>query len=426
MPQHRVVIVGAGFGGLQAALHLKNADVEVTLIDRRNFHLFQPLAYQVATGALAPGEVCYPLRSIFRGEDNVKVILAEATGFDLTARTVTLRTPAGAETIGYDTLIVGGGSKYNYFGHPEWQEHAAELKSLEGALQIRARVLRAFEAAEVVETEEERARQLTFVIVGAGPTGVEMAGQIAEIARDTRRDFRAADTSKTRVLLLEAGDRVLAAFPERLSKKAFKALTSLGVTPLVGHLVTGIDADGVTMRTGESEQHVGAATVIWAAGVLAASVSGTLAEAAGAETDNAGRVLVEPDLSLPGHPEVLALGDMVRVRDHDPLPGVAPVAMQMGRYAARSIKARLKGRDAGPFHYKDKGNLATIGRARAVAELPPRIRVSGFLAWALWLGIHLWYLVGFQNRLLVFIRWGFNFLTHGRGNRLITGEQNMP
>src|SRR3954463_14163543 len=256
MPQHRVVIVGAGFGGLQAAQHLKNADVEVTLIDRRNFHLFQPLAYQVATGALAPGEVCYPLRSIFRGEDNVRVILAEVTGFDLTARTVALRTPTGVETVGYDTLIVGGGSKYNYFGHPEWQEHAAELKSLEGALQIRAQVLRAFEAAEVVETEEERARQLTFVIVGAGPTGVEMAGQIAEIARDTRRDFRAADTSQARVLLLEAGDRVLAAFPERLSRRAFKSLESLGVTPLLGHLVTGIDADGVTMRCDGDESVV--------------------------------------------------------------------------------------------------------------------------------------------------------------------------
>src|SRR5690349_5251358 len=426
MPQHRVVIVGAGFGGLQAALHLKNADVDVTLIDRRNFHLFQPLAYQVATGALAPGEVCYPLRTIFRGDENVRVLLAEATGFDLDAREVKLRTTAGDETVAYDTLIVGGGSKYNYFGHPEWQEHAAELKSLEGALHIRAQVLRAFEAAEVAETEAERERQLTFVIVGAGPTGVEMAGQIAEIARDTQRDFRVADTSKARVLLLEGGDRVLAAFPEKLSKRAFKSLVSLGVTPLVGHLVTDIDADGVTWKADGAESHVSAGTVIWAAGVLAASVSSSLAEAAGASVDNVGRLIVEPDLSLPGHPEVLALGDMVQIRDGEPLPGVAPVAMQMGRYAARRIKARVRGSDVGPFKYKDKGNLATIGRARAVAELPPRIRVAGFLAWALWLGIHLWYLVGFQNRLLVFIRWGFNFLTHGRGNRLITGQENMP
>src|SRR3954453_11822839 len=268
MGKHRVVIVGAGFGGLQAALHLTNADVEVTLIDRRNFHLFQPLAYQVATGALAPGEVCYPLRAIFRGEENVRVLLAEVTGFDLGARTVMVRTPAGAETVSYDTLIVGGGSKYNYFGHPEWREHAAELKTLEGALQIRASVLRAFEAAEAAETAAERARQLTFVIVGAGPTGVEMAGQIAEIARDTRRDFRHIDTTKTHVMLVEAGDRVLASFPPRLSDKAKKSLESLGVTPVLNAMVTDIDEDGVTM----GEQHISAATIIWAAGVLAAGV----------------------------------------------------------------------------------------------------------------------------------------------------------
>jgi NADH dehydrogenase len=419
---HRVVIVGGGFGGLQAALHLKNADVRITLVDRRNFHLFQPLAYQVATGALAAGEVCYPLRAIFRGADRVRVMLAEATGFDLDGRTVALRTAAGEETLEYDTLIVGGGSKYNYFGHPEWQEHAAELKSLEGALHIRAQILRAFEAAELAETEAERERQLTFVIVGAGPTGVEMAGQIAEIARDTQRDFRLIDTTKTRVLLVEAGDRVLAAFPPKLSAKAKKSLESLGVTPMLDAMVTNIDADGVSI----GEQHIASATVIWAAGVLASGVSSALAEASGAETDRVGRLLVEPDLSVPGHPEVLAIGDMVQVRGQDPLPGVAPVAMQMGRYAAKLVRGRLRGHEVGPFKYHDKGNLATIGRARAVAELPPHIRAWGFPAWALWLGIHLWYLVGFQNRLLVFIRWGFSFLTHGRGTRLITGEQNLP
>jgi NADH dehydrogenase len=419
---HRVVIVGGGFGGLQAALHLKSADVELTLVDRRNFHLFQPLAYQVATGALAAGEVCYPLRAIFRGEENVRVMLAEATGFDLGARTVAVRNPAGEATIGYDTLIVGSGSKYNYFGHPEWQEHAAELKTLEGALHIRAQIMRAFEAAEVAKDEEERRRLLTFVIVGAGPTGVEMAGQIAEIARDTRRDFREIDTSQTRVLLVEAGDRVLAAFPPTLSKKAAKALESLGVTPLVDHAVTDLDAEGVTI----GDERIPAGTVIWAAGVLASGLSSTLAEASGAEVDKVGRIIVEPDLSLPGHPEVLAVGDMVQVRGQDPLPGVAPVAMQMGRYVARLVRDRLKGKETKPFKYKNKGNLATIGRARAVADLPPRIRVGGFLAWALWLGIHLFYLIGFQNRLLVLLRWAFSFLTHGRGTRLITGEQNMP
>lgn len=426
MAKHRVVIVGGGFGGLQTALHLKGADVDVTIVDRRNFHLFQPLAYQVATGALATGEVAYPLRSIFRKQENVRVMLAEATGFDLDAKTVNLRTAAGDETIGYDTLVVGGGSKYNYFGHPEWQEHAAELKTLEGALHIRAQILRAFEEAEVVSDPVERERLLTFVIVGAGPTGAEMAGQIAEIARDTRREFRVIDTWKTRVLLVEAGPRVLAAFPERLSKKARKSLESLGVEVATDNMVNAIDAEGVTVKSDKGEEKIRAGTVIWAAGVLASSVTTSLAKAAGAEQDKVDRLLVEPNLTVPGYPDVLAIGDMVQVKGGDPLPGVAPVAMQMGRYAARSIKSKLRGGEARPFKYKDKGNLATLGRARAIAELPPRFRVSGFIAWVLWLGIHLWYLVGFQNRVLVFTRWGFSFLTHGRGTRLITGEDHMP
>jgi NADH:ubiquinone reductase (H+-translocating) len=423
---HRVVIVGGGFGGLQAAVNLKGAPVEVTLVDRRNFHLFQPLAYQVATGALSPGEVAYPLRSIFRDVENVRVLMAEVTGFDIGAREVVARTYEGETRFGYDTLIVAGGSKYNYFGHPEWQEHAAELKSLEGALHIRAQILRAFEAAEVAVDPAERAALQTFVVVGAGPTGAEMAGQIAEIARDTRGDFHEIDTTKTRVLLVETGDRVLASFPPRLSKRAQKSLESLGVTPLLGHMVTDIDAGGVTMKAGDAgEERIASRTIIWAAGVLAASVAGHLAKAAGGSVDNVGRLFVGPELTVPGHPEVIAIGDMVRVQGEDPFPGVAPVAMQQGRYAARLVRARLRERDAGPFKYKDKGNLATIGRARAVADLHV-LKLSGFPAWVMWLVIHLWYLIGFQNRLLVFIRWTFSFITHGRGTRLITGEDNQP
>ncbi len=418
---HRVVIVGGGFGGLQAGLHLRRAPVEVTLVDRRNFHLFQPLAYQVATGALSPGEVCYPLRAIFRRADNVSVMMAEVTAVDLDARELALRTPAGERRVGYDTLIVAGGSRYNYFGHPEWEEHAPELKSIEGALHIRGRILRALEAAELESDEERRAALLTFVVVGAGPTGAEMAGQIAEIARDTRRDFRAADTSQARVLLVEAGDRLLPAFPPKLSARASRALESLGVTPLVDHMVTSVEEDGVVMKTAGGELRTAARTVIWAAGVTASPLAGLLAEAAGAEVDGVGRLLVEPDLTLPGHPEVLPIGDMVQVRGAEPLPGVAPVAMQQGRYAARVVRDRLRGREVRPFRYRDKGNLATLGRARAVADLH-RVKLSGFPAWVMWLAIHLWYLIGFQNRLLVFIRWAISFLTHGRGARLITGE----
>jgi NADH dehydrogenase len=423
---HRVVIVGGGFGGLQAALHLRSADVQITLVDRRNFHLFQPLAYQVATGALNPGEICYPIRAIFGGRENVRVVLGEVTGFDLEARTLPVRTPVGEERFPYDTLIVAGGSKYNYFAHPEWQNVASELKSLEGAIDIRGRILRSLEAAELEEDPAKRAAYLTFAVVGGGPTGVEMAGQIAEIARDTRRQFQVADTAKARVLLIEAGERVLAGFPPSLSKRAFRALESLGVTPLVNHLVIDLDGDGVVVQSGEHEERITAKTIIWAAGVLASSIAGRLAEAAGAATDSVGRIIVEPDLTVAGHPEVIAIGDMVKVRSEPPFPGVAPVAMQMGRYAAKLVRARLRGESAGDFAYHNKGNLATIGRRRAVADLPPGIRLSGSFAWLMWLLIHLWYLIGFQNRLLVFLRWFISFVTHGRGARLITGDHHMP
>jgi NADH dehydrogenase len=417
---HRVVIVGGGFGGLQAAQGLRRASFDVTLVDRRNFHLFQPLTYQVATGALSPGEIAYPLRAIFKRDSNVRVVLAEVADFDLAARTLRLQpvgeVPAPA-TLEYDTLVVAGGSRYSYFGHDDWSEYAAEVKSLESALVVRSRLLSAFEAAEAEMDNESRDAWLTFVVVGAGPTGVEMAGQIAELARDTLpHEFRSMDPRTARILLVEAADRVLTTFPPSLSAKAARSLARLGVTVLTGRTVTGVDADGVTI----GEERVAARTIVWAAGVTASSLARRLGELTQAELDRAGRVTVGPDLTLPGHPEVFALGDMVRV-GATVLPGVAPVAMQQGRYVARVVRDRLGGRTTPPFRYHDKGNLATIGRAAAVADLRG-LKLSGFLAWVTWLCVHLFYLVGFQNRVLVLIRWSVSFLTHGRGARLITVE----
>jgi NADH dehydrogenase len=427
---HRVVVVGGGFGGLQAVSHLARAPVEVTLVDRRNFHLFQPLTYQLATGALTPGEVCYPLRAIFKRRRNVRVLMAEVIGFDFDAREVQLESDARDPerfSVPYETLIVAGGSSYSYFGHDEWSEVAPEVKSLESALATRGRILSAFEAAEIEEDAGRRRALLTFVVVGAGPTGVEMAGQIAELARDTlRHDFRAIDPREGRVLLVETADRVLTTFPPSLSKKAARSLEHLGVTPLLRSTVIDIDEEAVTVdAAGGGAERISARTVIWAAGVMASGLAAQVAEQTGADLDRAGRVSVAPDLTLPGHPEVLALGDMVSVRGDDGkplgLPGVAPVAMQQGRYAAKVVRARVRGQTIGPFRYRDKGNLATIGRARAVADLHV-VRLSGFPAWATWLFVHLWYLIGFQNRLLVFIRWSISFFTRGRGARLVTRQ----
>jgi NADH:ubiquinone reductase (H+-translocating) len=418
---HRAVVIGGGFGGLQAAQHLATAPVELTIVDRRNFHLFQPLTYQVATGALSPGEVAYPLRAVFRRHRNVRVLMAEVTGFDIEGRRVRL----AEGSLPYDTLIVAGGSHYSYFGHDDWRRYAPEVKSLESALATRARILSAFEAAETEPDPDTRRALLTFVVVGAGPTGVEMAGQIAELARGTLRgDFRSIDSAQSRVLLIETLDRVLTTFPPSLSSKAARSLESLGVTVLLERTVVDIDEEAVTIAAPDgSTERIPARNAIWAAGVEASRLASQLAEPSGAELDRAGRVTVEPDLTLPGHPEVLALGDMVRVRSRDggvqDLLGVAPVAMQQGRYAAKLVRARLGGRPIGPFHYLDKGNLATIGRARAVADLHA-IRLSGFPAWAAWLVVHLFYLVGFQNRLIVLIRWFISFITRGRGARLIT------
>ena len=426
MSRHRVVVVGGGFGGLQTVHKLRRAPVDVTLVDRRNFHLFQPLTYQVATGALSPGEIAYPLRSIFKRARNVHVLLAEVTDFDLENRRVLLSEVDGIPappSVEYDTLIVAGGSRYSYFGHDEWRAIAAEVKSLESALVVRSRLLSAFEAAEAETDDEERRAWLTFVVVGAGPTGVEMAGQIAELARDTvRKEFRAMDPRDARIVLVEAADHVLTTFPPSLSAKAARSLERLGVTVLTGRMVTGIDDEGVAIGGNGSEpERIATHNVVWAAGVTASSLATRLAELTGAELDRAGRITVEPDLTLPGHREVFALGDMVRLRD-TVFPGVAPVAMQQGRYAAKVIRNRLRSRETGPFHYRDKGNLATIGRAAAVADIKG-LKLSGFIAWVTWLVVHLWYLVGFQNRLLVIVRWSFSFVTHGRGSRLIT---NLP
>jgi NADH dehydrogenase len=428
--RHRVVVVGGGFGGVQAVRKLRRAPVEITLIDRRNFSLFQPLVYQVATGALSPGEIASPLRAIFKRNENVRVVLGEVSGFDLAGKHVLLDEVAGGRgpvEIPYDSLIVSGGSSYSYFGHDEWSPLAPDIKSLEGALEVRRRILTAFEAAEYEPDPARRAAWLTFVVVGAGPTGVELAGQIAEIARDTlRRDFRTIDTRAARILLVEMADRVLTSFPPRLSQRAARALENLGVTPVTEHKVVDITPESVTLEAASgTTEEVPARTVVWAAGVVASELASHLATESGADLDGAGRVAVGPDLTLPGHPEVIAFGDMVRVQDAEgkpvPLPGLAPVAMQQGRYAGRAIRERLKGREPAAFHYRDKGNLATIGRAKAVADIKG-LHLSGLFAWVTWLVVHIFYLIGFQNRLLVFIRWVISFVTRGRGERLITTE----
>jgi len=409
----RVVIVGGGFGGLAAARKLRRADVDLTLVDRQNFFLFQPLAYQVATGSLSSVEVAIPLRNALRRQANARVLLGDVTSVDLDARTVTVADlpTGGGQTVPYDVLAVAGGSHYSYFGHDDWAEHAPELKTLDGALELRDRILLAFEAAEVEPDDVARAAWLTFVVVGAGPTGVEMAGQIAELARDVLpREYRDVDTRKARVLLVEAGDRVLAAYGDKLSASAERQLRSLGVTPMLQSLVTAIDADGIGLASGE---RIAARTKVWAAGVAASSLAKVLADAAGLDVDRAGRVTVEPDLTVVGHREVFAFGDMVNVRGLE-LHGVAPVAMQQGRHVGRSIRRD----ERSPFSYNDKGELATIGRARAVGSVKG-VRVTGFVAWAMWLGIHIVYLVGLQNRLVVLTRWAFAYLTRGRGARVI-------
>jgi len=417
---HRVVIIGGGFGGLYAAQALGHAPVQVTLIDRRNFHLFQPLLYQVATGGLSPGEIASPLRHVLRRNTNTEVLLAEMTDLDAVNRHVVLRD--GEE--GYDTLIVAAGASDSYFGNDQWEPLAPGLKTIEDATEIRSRILLAFEKAEREPDEESRRAWLTFVVVGAGPTGVELAGALGEIANDTlRHDFRRIDPSTARIYLVEGSDRVLPPYPPDLSAKAEKALIRMKVRPVVGALVTGIDETGVTVRRGNEMEHIPARTVLWAAGVQASPLGRTLAERAGAKLDRVGRVIVEPDLTIAGHPEILVIGDLANFTHQTgkPLPGVAPVAMQQGRYAAKLVRGRLAGKTLEPFHYWNKGSLATIGRAAAVADFG-RIHIDGYFAWLTWLFVHLMYLVEFDNRLLVLIQWAYNYFTRNRGARLITRD----
>lgn len=419
----RVVIVGGGFGGLYCAQALGRAPVELTLVDRRNFHLFQPLLYQVATGALSPGDISSPLRRVLRRQHNTTVWLGEVVGFDATQRRVLLSDGA----LEYDVLVVATGATHHYFGHDEWAPFAPGLKDIEDATEIRSRILLAFETAEREPDAKRRHAWLTFVIVGAGPTGVELAGAVGEIANDTlRRDFRAIHPPDAEIILLEAAPRVLPPYPPVLSEKAARSLRRLGVTVRLETAVASVDADGVLVRIGDREERIEARTVLWAAGVQASPLAERLAEATGAPRDRAGRICVAADLTLPGHPEIFVIGDMAHLeQDGAMLPGIAPVAMAEGRYVAQMIADRLVDRATAPFHYVDKGQMATIGRAAAVADIRG-VRFGGFFAWLTWIFVHLLYLVEFENRVLVLVQWAWSYFTHNRGARLITGSTRLP
>jgi NADH dehydrogenase len=412
----KVVVIGAGFGGLKAARALSHYPVQVTLIDRKNHHTFQPLLYQVATAGISPGEIAAPIRWIVRGRNNIEVLMEEVHGFDLAARTVHL----SDRDIPYDYLIVATGASHAYFGHEEWEPFAPGLKTIEDALEIRRRVLLAFELAERAAALGDREFPLNFVVVGGGPTGVELAGTLAEIARHAlAKEFHEIDPKTTRIILLEGGPRVLAAYPEDLSKSAEEQLRGLGVEVRTSAMVTAIDA--ATVHIGETS--IPSAVTLWAAGVAASPLGKKL----GVPLDRAGRVLVNPDLSLPGHPEVFAIGDLAALKDEGGkwLPGVAPVAMQEGEATAHNIGREVNGKSRKNFHYFDKGSLATIGRAAGIAQFG-KIHISGFIAWLAWLFVHIFFLIGFRNRILVLIQWAWSYLTYERGARLITGDQSLP
>jgi NADH:ubiquinone reductase (H+-translocating) len=419
--QQRVLILGGGFAGLVAAQTLKRANVRITLLDKRNFHLFQPLLYQVATGSLSPAEIAAPLRSVLSHQKNVEVLLGEAVDIDPAGKRVLL---ADGGIFPYDTLVIATGSQTSYYGKDDWRENAPSLKSVEEATAMRHKLLYAFERAERAESEEEARAWLNFVIVGAGATGLELAGALAEIAHQTlKHDFRRIRPQEARIILMEGGPRVLSAYPEDLSGKAEELVKNLGVEVMVGAMATNIDANGVSYRHGDATGNIPARTVLWAGGVTATPFARKVAERLHAETDRVGRFKVNPDLTLPNHPEIFVLGDLalaVNEKGHQ-LPGVAQVAIQGGRYAGKAIIARLAGRTPPPFKYFDKGDMAVIGRAAAVANIFG-FHISGFPAWFTWVFIHLLYIVEFQSRILVMIQWGFLYLSFSRNARLITGE----
>ena len=426
-----MVVVGGGFAGLHAARSLGiDPEVRLTLVDRRNFHLFQPMLYQVATGALSPGDIAQPLRSLLRKQRNTTVILGEAVGLDPERREVLL---ADGGPIAYDTLIVATGAHHTYFDHPEWATLAPGLKTIEDATEIRRRILIAFEAAEREADPERRRAWMTFVVVGGGPTGVELGGALGEIAHDTlRRDFRSIHPEEARIILVEALDRILPPYPPDRSASAQRQLERLGVQVRTGTRVVHLDDEGVRVTGHDgAEEEIPARTVLWAAGNLASRFGRAVATATGAPTDRAGRVIVERDLTIPGHPEIFVVGDAAVQpwKESMPTPGVAQGAMQGGSYAAAVIRRRILGRPYEPFRYSDHGDVAVIGRLAGVTNigwLGPFGRQGGFTAWALWLGIHLFYLIGFSNRIVVLVRWAWTFLTHGRGTRLITGSTLLP
>jgi NADH dehydrogenase len=415
---HHVVIVGGGFGGLYATRALKRAPVRITLLDRRNFHLFQPLLYQVATGGLSPANIAAPLRAVLKRQRNACVLLADVTDVDVAHHRVILADGA----VDYDTLVVAAGARHHYFGKDQWEPLAPGLKTIEDATEMRRRILLAFEHAERETDLDQRRAWLTFVVVGGGPTGVELAGAVGELAHHTlRNNFRTINPASARVLLLEGMDRILPPYPASLSARAAASLARLGVTVLPNTIVTDLRADGVATRKEDRREWIATRTVLWAAGVQASPLAERLARATGASTDRAGRIVVRPDLTLPGHPEVFAIGDMAHFAHQNgmPLPGVAAVAMQQGRYVADLVQQRLQGKTLPGFHYRDRGSLATIGRSTAVADFG-WIRFSGLLAWLTWLFIHILFLIEFENRLLVMLQWGWNYLTSNRSARLVT------